>query len=241
MVLLAAIVGWGVIALFVIATVIGRRRIHRAEVVDLNAALAVRHPEAHASARPDLAAMAADADRDGMPCTAGLYRQLDELWEKPPATPSDDRLRSLEAYDDRLAARMTTHSPPWPCDDFDLEYDRQRAARERMRETLRPATPVEYQEWLTRWAKAGGRVVHRDRPMRDVWVATGDMHIEPLHGACAFGIILVPRGVKVRCTEPGHTDVVWMDSTQTVTFHGRPMYQAESFSDVPVHSTATSR
>lgn len=124
-----------------------------------------------------------------------------------------------------------------------LDSEREQFARARMLESLRPATTEEYGRWLAGWAARGGLVLRHDYPMArwsggergpGVWVATGDLHLEPLHGSSALGIILVPRGVRVTGTEPGHTDVVWTRSGRTLGFHGVPIYAAPAFADAPV-------
>lgn len=77
---------------------------------------------------------------------------------------------------------------------------------------LRPARSSDYTQWLRGFLEHGGKVTHAyDRPMRGDWyVARGSFTLPPLYGAQSLNII-IPKGITVVCSDPGHSGLYWMD------------------------------
>jgi hypothetical protein len=83
-----------------------------------------------------------------------------------------------------------------------------------IRPSVRPATPHEYQAWLTGGLSVGGTVTHRyDYPMpADLYyVARQRLTLLPLHGSSAMYLI-VPKGIEIDLLVGlGHSVLYYMD------------------------------
>jgi hypothetical protein len=83
-----------------------------------------------------------------------------------------------------------------------------------IRPSLYPATPHEYQAWLTGWLSVGGTVTHRyDYPMpADMfYVVRQGLTLLPLYGSSALYLI-VPTGIEIDLLGGlGHSVLYYLD------------------------------
>lgn len=90
----------------------------------------------------------------------------------------------------------------------------------------RPAMPQDYANWLKGYLLQGGKITHvYEYPMPWHWyVARTAIHLIPLHGAQAIGLI-VPENVQLSHTDYGHNMVFYMQDY-------RPSGLAPLYSDI---------
>lgn len=100
--------------------------------------------------------------------------------------------------------------------------------REEMMARMLPCGARAYSFWLAGWMRQGRDPQHfyaYNTPK--LWMAQPGLVVRPLHGALAFNGVIIPNGVEVELTEPGHTTlfVVNLDGR----YQGKPTFFAWGF------------
>jgi hypothetical protein len=91
---------------------------------------------------------------------------------------------------------------------------------------LRPATPKDYNRWLTGYIQNGGEPSHcYDYPMTRArfYIAIRDFVLHPFYGAQSINVI-VPVGVNVSVYDAGHNSVFYMEEFKKGAFTTVPLY-----------------
>lgn len=93
-------------------------------------------------------------------------------------------------------------------------FARDRAVRAGLSTVTRPGTAEDYSRWMTGYVRRGGLPTHYydyPTPTRNLLVATGELELQPLHGATSVSVI-VPAGIRLLSGfNSGHNEVFLMD------------------------------